>query len=235
SANIEGDHVVAVVWRGRLHLFWVTFMDKPQQGASNGTNPTGDNSQNITDMSFSELHKAVQSSAPPREVDVQLNWAEYFQGQWTTPESSGFGNPVHVSVPNNFDIHTNSRTVFIHTSKEPNAAREGAVKIHLRFPPISYPIPGHLDAPMLPPTYVLDMAFRIVSKNCVPQPVDGSPPDFPPYLINDKELTQPTVFDGSGSLKIQYGEQLDRAFHLSSTDILRQPGKFSLLISGVDL
>ena len=29
DAEIEGDHVVAVVWRERLHLFWVTFVDKP--------------------------------------------------------------------------------------------------------------------------------------------------------------------------------------------------------------
>src|SRR5438067_13373670 len=26
TAEIEGDHIVAVVWRERLHLFWVTFL-----------------------------------------------------------------------------------------------------------------------------------------------------------------------------------------------------------------
>jgi hypothetical protein len=28
TAEIEGDHIVAVVWRERLHLFWVTFLEK---------------------------------------------------------------------------------------------------------------------------------------------------------------------------------------------------------------
>jgi hypothetical protein len=28
TAEIEGDHIVAVMWRERLHLFWVTFLEK---------------------------------------------------------------------------------------------------------------------------------------------------------------------------------------------------------------
>ena len=31
TADIEGDHVVAVMWRERLHLFWLTFLVKPKE------------------------------------------------------------------------------------------------------------------------------------------------------------------------------------------------------------
>src|SRR5262249_11453005 len=29
NVKIEGDHIVLAVWRGQLHVFWVTFLDKP--------------------------------------------------------------------------------------------------------------------------------------------------------------------------------------------------------------
>ena len=31
SAEIESDHVAVAIWRNRLHLFWVTFMEKPKE------------------------------------------------------------------------------------------------------------------------------------------------------------------------------------------------------------
>ena len=31
TAEIEGDHLAPVVWRDRLYLFWVTFIEKPKQ------------------------------------------------------------------------------------------------------------------------------------------------------------------------------------------------------------
>jgi hypothetical protein len=31
TAEIEGDHLAPVVWRGRLYLFWVTFLEKAEQ------------------------------------------------------------------------------------------------------------------------------------------------------------------------------------------------------------
>jgi hypothetical protein len=37
SAEIEGDHLAPVVWRDRLYLFWVTFLDKADSNP--GTRP----------------------------------------------------------------------------------------------------------------------------------------------------------------------------------------------------
>lgn len=33
TAEVQGDHVVPIVWRNRLHLFWVTFVDQPDPSA----------------------------------------------------------------------------------------------------------------------------------------------------------------------------------------------------------
>ena len=34
TAEIEGDHLAPVVWRDRLYLFWVTFMEKADKTRS---------------------------------------------------------------------------------------------------------------------------------------------------------------------------------------------------------
>src|SRR5262249_37377155 len=42
STEIEGDHITAVVWQERLHLFWVTFLEKaspPDLKDDGGTHP----------------------------------------------------------------------------------------------------------------------------------------------------------------------------------------------------
>ncbi len=36
TAEIEGDHIAPVMWRDRLYLFWVTFLDKPVQNPTMG-------------------------------------------------------------------------------------------------------------------------------------------------------------------------------------------------------
>ena len=36
SAKIDGDHVAPVVWRDRLFVFWITFLDQPEQPAGSG-------------------------------------------------------------------------------------------------------------------------------------------------------------------------------------------------------
>lgn len=117
SANIEGDHVVAVVWRQRLHLFWVTFMPKPEQL------PPSDPNETYMDRA----EASVASTSPNTEVEVQLHWCEYFQGKWTTPEVGDIDRVVRATVIGTFD----ESKVFIHVTKEYEDGEERAVVIHL--------------------------------------------------------------------------------------------------------
>src|SRR5206468_663582 len=82
SAEIEGDHVVAVVWRQRLHLFWVTFMEKAKQDLS--VMDSSGNNKPLQETTLNEITTMVSNAAPNKQVEVQLHWSEYFQGQWTT-------------------------------------------------------------------------------------------------------------------------------------------------------
>ena len=60
-------------------------------------------------------------------LDIQLNWSEYFQGEWTVRESSGFGNAIDLFQP--FD----ASKVFVTVSKfaDPETGADGAVWITL--------------------------------------------------------------------------------------------------------
>lgn len=141
TAEIEGDHLAPVIWRDRLYLFWVTFLEKGQQ-----TN----NAKTIYP------DKETTISPVQKEIEVQLHWSEYLQEQWNTGESSEFiqimesqkyllgrwktdnpgefildmvSNSVPLIVPLDFD----KKLVFIHVSVsyDPDTGEERGVYIHL--------------------------------------------------------------------------------------------------------
>jgi hypothetical protein len=187
GADIDGDHVVVVIWKSRLSLFWLTFMDKPKQDGDGG-------GQQI------DATKPINlpTSLPHKDINVQLNWSEYYQGQWTTRGASGFGNPITVTVDQNFD----RKQVFAHGAVANEGEMEVAyINLHFdlaypsgtKFPP-PVTVPAHLSSGSVvsaaiatyerahaPKPGPLDFAFRIVSKNAPPQVGAGHPPMIPPF------------------------------------------------------
>ncbi|OUL29491.1 hypothetical protein BV378_05965 [Nostoc sp. RF31YmG] len=231
TADIEGDHVVAVMWRERLHLFWVTFMEK---GKSNpdGATPPGD--PDLAKAKLSQITSAA-SQAIQKQVEIHLNWSEYFQGQWTTRESSGFGQPMSVEVPLDFQ----NQEVFIHVTKEYDSGEERAVKVNLYFEKaVHYRDFGAvaLGAQFREARTVkvgrfiapLNQAFRVVSKNSQPIVVAGDSPQLVPY----SQSAQITQYKGSGALQTTFVERIENGKSNAPVTklILQQGGNyFSLL------
>jgi hypothetical protein len=209
TTEIEGDHVVAVVWRDRLHLFWVTFLEKASANSSSaGTG--GD--EKLVSASFNSI-VAASSQALQRQVDIQLSWSEYFQGKWTTCESSGFGNPMSATIASSL----NKQQVFIHVTKEDeDEGEERAVRINLLSWEWSV------------------RAFRVVSKNSTPEITDGTAYTIVPYSIN---TFTPTQFKGLDSLKVNFVEHIEtvnggeQTLTYVTKDILLKSDPFSLLMS----
>lgn len=108
TPDIEGDHLVSVIWRGRLHLFWVTFMTKA----------TGAADPNATIQS--QGNSTPGGMKPPITVDLQLNWSEYYGGKWKPRATSGFSNSIQLAQATEFQ----PGSVFVHVSKE--ATTDGA-------------------------------------------------------------------------------------------------------------
>jgi hypothetical protein len=215
SVDIDGDHLVAVVWRQRLNLFWVTFMEKAKQDTKGDPISVDFNGQlNI-------------SSVPPRQVDVQLNWTEYFQGQWTTRGSSGFATPVTVDVANNFS----SREVFIFAVKEyDDEGEEAAVRVQLSGE-INLQGPG---GGQFTGGNKWLTAFRVVSRHAAPEvvPRDPTQPFDPPYITDRAVINR---YSGSDALKVSFIEEIKddggpRPIPSWTTDaILKKTDDFSLL------
>jgi hypothetical protein len=65
--DIEGDHILAVVWNSRLMLFWALFTEK-QEEASKGFNVPPANGY-------------IPPS--PKYLEVKLAWSEYKNGKWS--------------------------------------------------------------------------------------------------------------------------------------------------------
>ncbi|MBK9316764.1 MAG: hypothetical protein IPM55_21340 [Acidobacteria bacterium] len=182
TAEIEGDHVVAVVWRERLHLFWVTFLEKAKP-RSNPATSTQDEAD-LASVKLKNLVSKVSANKPEKDVEVQLNWSELFQGEWTTRESSGFGNPI---LAENVRMNFKSRDVFIYVNKEYEGGEERAVTINL--------------------TGSIYSAFRVVSKNSQPEPVSISNVTLLklPYHRTDQQITR---YTHSGPLEVDFIERI---------------------------
>jgi hypothetical protein len=199
AVDIDGDHVVGVVWQGRMNLFWLTFLDKPKQGDDGG-------GQSVDATKPMVLPTAV----PHKEVNVQLNWCEYYQGQWTPRGSGGFGNPVTVIVNADFD----QSAAYVHGEVQQDGEMEVA-RINVHFekafaPDTRFPVPStdpKAHRPRQPVAGPLDFAFEIISKNAPPLVVPGEAQLQPPFPGLKAEVNR---FAAPKAVQVRYVESIEQ-------------------------
>ncbi len=150
TVDIDGDHVVAVVWRQRLHVFWLTFVVQGSapttpNATSNADGTSG--ASKLTDLTLTDLSNSLQYGGKAnRSAQVQLNWSEYYQGKWSARKSSDINRFEPVPVDDGFNPVPD---VYVHASIETDAdGNETAVRIHM-------------DG-------ALNQAFRLTGKNSDP-------------------------------------------------------------------
>lgn len=207
TIDIDGNHIVAVVWKQRLHLFWVTFMEKAQHNAMTSSKKTYQNTGND------------QISLPPKQVDVQLNWCEYFQSAWTPRQSSDFGTLDQLTNLGSDTFHSDDVYIYVsveHTTDAGGNAVEGAVNIYLSDP--------------------INQSFKVVNKNSPPQHSSlSSTLPLEPYSTNGHRAAKYTA---TGRLDVSYIESLtidssQPIPKIASTTkpILQQGSDYSLLFA----
>jgi len=183
SAEIEGDHLAPLVWRDRLYLFWVTFTEK---AAPNPSSDSATAQKKLKDAKLSEVMTDLRSVVATKQVDLQLHWSEYLQGEWSTYESGGFSAVISKSVAANFK----PSSVFIHVSKEPyEDGEERGVFIHLG---------GALKASRLG-------SFYLAGRNSVPVEDIYKAKPANPYNAN---AVQPTRYRGEDSLTVTFKQRI---------------------------
>lgn len=129
DADIQGEHVIPVVWRKRLHLFWVTFMEKSEDPSL--TKPSSVPGGSAQPATAEDIAKRPLSGLVSHALEVQLHWIERHDGKWVGRGSSppldlssrALPNPL--SSASRFDL----TEVTIHATT--GAPDTGPVLIHL--------------------------------------------------------------------------------------------------------
>jgi hypothetical protein len=207
TAEIEGDHLAPVVWRDRLYLFWVTFLEKADSNPSTGS-ATG--SKKLTEVTLSEVMTDLRRVVANKQIDVHLHWSEYVNGQWTTRESGGFAPVITRTVPASFK----PGDVFIHVSKEPyENGEERGVFVHLSNP--------------------IGSAFYLAGRNSAPEP--GSYLARPDNPFPSANTIAATRYKGTDALRVRFKERITTESGKAplgppvDRDILGQGGAYTLL------
>ncbi len=191
SAEIEGDHLAPVVWRNRLYLFWVTFMDKPDEDAKPGIT----SGSNIANASLESLTNDLKEISKKKKVEVQLHWSEYIKGEWSVRESSGYGggdeSKMIVSVP--FLFNSNSVQISVTVPR----GEDGGIYVNLHssndFGSRSFYLAGRNSTPEQQKTFLQQLnPYRSTTQ----------------YNYPTKFSENPTKFSESGALKVSFEETL---------------------------
>jgi hypothetical protein len=245
SAEIEGDHLAPVVWRDRLYLFWVTFMEKPQANQGAEIDPT----------------KKIRVPPVKKDVEAQLHWSEYTGGEWTTRESGDFSAPSPVVARGLLEF--DPKSVFIHVTKEYEAGEDRGVYVHLlqtysssmrmispqlalgagtrmRALPLTLK-PGigigdsfgfpEADLPFFEEGIPFAGAFYLASRNSAPEAgVYVGKPQNPFTSANTPIANR---YRGGGALKVSYRERVTtepgKSPPPANPDVLKNGGRYTLL------
>lgn len=184
NVEIQGDHIVLAVWRGRLNVYWVTFISQTQPPQSSNNNNQG---KGVGSLNFGELATDIFSAQAQPQIKLQLHWSEYLHGKWSNTISTDINRFQAIIVPQDFD----PRNVPIHVSKEVDASGgEGAIKIHLD---LAYPDDG--------------ASFRVTSKNCNPD-FNEQYWEPAPEMVYNATGVDATLYTGSGSLAVSFQNNL---------------------------
>ncbi|HET8846688.1 MAG TPA: neuraminidase-like domain-containing protein, partial [Ktedonobacteraceae bacterium] len=74
--DIASDHLLPIVWNGKLYLFWAIVTPKPDQ--KNQPMPLPQLSSNSSD----------KPDSPNMHLEVQLAWSQYKQGKWQAKQTA---------------------------------------------------------------------------------------------------------------------------------------------------
>ncbi len=184
TAEIQGDHLAPVIWRDRLYLFWVTFMEKAEQ-------PT----QSVT---IDYKNSFPVPLAPATYVEAQLHWSEYLHGTWTTHESSGLDAASVIKFAGVKQTDVNAILTHVSKAYSPQGDELG-VFVHLNLE-ISTTVPPGMA--MSASLVRASRAFYLAGRNSSPAPRNGiATPAFNYPSASERRATR---YRGTAPLTVSY-------------------------------
>ncbi|MFE5318470.1 neuraminidase-like domain-containing protein [Paenibacillus sp. NPDC056579] len=188
NADIDSscEHFAVVMWRGRLHLFWIKITVSAEEKEQAVDAAKKDIS--LADAKLAELD-GMSPKSSTRVLNLELSWSEYFQGTWSARQSSGFIKDMeNLKLTSRFDPSAVFTTITKEPSPDPEADGNIVIRLHNLMPAKTF-------------------AFRVVSKNSIPQ--------FGPYAADSPAVPYATGgtsynrFKGSGALTVTFIQQVE--------------------------
>jgi hypothetical protein len=117
GVEIDGEHIALTVWHGRVHVFWVTFIEEAGKADAGSTT-----TKKTTELTLGD----IAAMDPTVRVQLQLNWVQRVQDEWSPRASSDILTarmPIYLFTPKTYVRNKE----FIHAT----VAADGAVLIHI--------------------------------------------------------------------------------------------------------
>jgi hypothetical protein len=227
TAEIEGDHLAPVIWRGRLYLFWVTFAEKPDPSTPP---PTSTGETPLASLPLSDVMTDVKRAGQTKTLAVQLHWSEYHDGEWSTRQSGAL-IPVTTPVPGEEDAGLrDARELALPTSGaaadfpmgpvHPGFFTQVPVAVALDYDVRSILIhvakeldedgeEGGVFIHLGDPGTQISQSFYLAGRNSSPIREDYSAPPSMPYSAGDVQATR---YGGSaGNLQVEFRQRITPA------------------------
>ena len=244
SVEIQGDHIVPVMWRDRLNLFWVTFMDK---GDPNAT-PGDENAYVKTSVVESKAGEFLRSKAaqliggsstspqpaqpPPAQPVAQMTLGQLagrlrstiatklvtVELHWSEYFQGAWSvrqsGGANATLIASVPLNFDSASAFIHATKEYDPDNGEERAVKI-----------HLGSE-------INQAFRVVSSNSRPQRISREAPPLMPYNAPKVKANR---YEGDGAFKVTFSQRIRTeagkppASTQSTPSILQQGSQFTLL------
>lgn len=186
DVGIEGAHLVLTSWRGRMHLFWVSFLEE----ATESSNVPKKMKPGTDEVSLDQFRGGTK-------VKLQLHWVEQLDGKWVNRSSTpGF-------VDTEFDD-------FKATTDEDKAAYFVRAVAVANSPGVEDDdLEIHITAERKDANQSKSHKFLFFSKLAPPRSITGggTSPLPPPFIegASETELqSRKTKWKGSGGLKAKF-------------------------------
>lgn len=209
SVEMEGDHLVPVVWRERLHLFWVTSQEKPDDVAS-----TGEKTK-LGDMTVESALGTLKGLAGTKRIVAELHWSSYRDGKWTARQSGGPAAMLCATVTVTDSQPYDVRKIFVHVSKEaPQGGEERGLFVHVGQP--------------------FSKTFYLAGRNATPEEKPGT---AAPVNLYSAQTPRATMRSGSGRLSVTFERIFENGnpSPAAPVTIVDRLGEFTLVACNGDL
>lgn len=184
ESGVEGDHLVLTAWRGRMHLFWLSFMEKPEENKEVPKELKPGDTVNLS------------NAKPTPCVQLQLHWVENIRGKWVNRSSTPTFEDALSFKGKKATTPDEKKKFFVH-AKLVSVGAEGPQDDNLEIHVV------HADVPETSHKFVL---FSKLAPPRLESP--GQAPNKPILSVISDKPWEATKWSGSGPLQVSFtGDQ----------------------------